>query len=318
VRLARLLLALILAAGCAAGLPVPVYEGAIDDAAGPFVLYGDSRPRLAGEIWRDDSTEGRLAVLAHLAELRPAFALNSGDLVAQGSHASDWAQLDRETAALRESGVPLFAGLGNHDLAGGAEDALYHVRRRFPSLRARRWYTLDHAGVRLVVLDTNLDATAAEERDAEFAWFVETLDAAERDSAVRDVIVVSHHPPFTNAPWHEPSGWVRDTLLPAAAAHGKVRAFVSGHAHTYERFRSGAIDCIVSGGGGAPLVPPRKDRRDYPDLYDGPRGHHVLLVRPGTPTTIEVQMLVAPGRWEVVDRVVLGAGAEKPAPPRRD
>jgi hypothetical protein len=302
-----LLVAAALGPGCGSvvAAPVPVYEGAVDDDRADFVVYGDSRPRLAAEVWRDDATEGRLAVIARIADLRPALALHSGDLVAQGADPCDWALFDRENAVLRERGVPLFAGLGNHDLCGDEDQALLNARRRFPSLRARRWYTLDHAGVRLVVLDTNLRSMPTGDRDAEAAWFRDALAAAEDDPAVRDVLVVTHHPPFTNAALHEPSRWVRETILAAAAACPKVRAFISGHAHTYERFRSGAIDCIVSGGGGAPLVPLRSGVHEFQDLYDGPRGHHVLVVRPGSPTTIDVDMLVAPRRWETVDHVVL-------------
>ena len=310
----------LLTAGACGSLPVPpVYEAApgtpLSTERGFFVLYGDARPRLALEVWRDDATEGRLAVIARIAELRPDFAVNSGDFVAQGADPADWAQFDREAAAIRANDIPLYAGLGNHDLAGDEGRALRNARSRFPSLRGRRAYTLDYGATRLVVLDTNLRSMPGNERDDEAAWLRTTLDAAEQDAAVREVLLVTHHPPFTNATAHEPSQWVRNVVLAIAHEHPKVSAIVSGHVHSYERFRSApvtghAIDCIVSGGGGAPLVPLRDEDRAYQDLYDGPggdrpRGHHILVVRPGNPTTVEVQMLTKPGQWEVVDRVTL-------------
>lgn len=292
--------------GCGSA-PPPVYEAPIGQDRGFFVIYGDSRPRILSEMGREDTSQSRLALLNRLTELRPDFALHSGDMVANGADGGDWEQLDRETYMLRSRGVPFYAGLGDQDLMGGEDMAMTHVVRRFPSLSGSRRYTLDHEGIRIVVVDTSVRSKSGPEQEAEAAWFAETLDAAEKDPAVRDVIVVSHHPPCTNEVDHESSPWVRAAFLDPARAHPKVHAFVSGGSHTYERFRSAGIDCIVSGGGGAPLVPLVKERPIYTDLYQGPRKHHFLIVRPGTPATIEVEMLTSKGKWEVVDKVVLGA-----------
>ncbi|MCE9636870.1 MAG: metallophosphoesterase [Planctomycetes bacterium] len=306
----------VLATGCRGLPPAPTYEAPIAGASGAFVVYGDSRPRMAAEVWRDDATPGRLAVIARIAELRPDFALNSGDLVAQGADRNDWAQYDRETAPIRDAGVPMFAGLGNHDLAGDESEALRNARARFPSLGRLRSFTLDEptgvpgASVRLVVIDTNFRAREDDDAEELTAWLRTTLDAAERDPGVRDVLLVTHHPPFTNAAMHGPSLWVRETALGMAKSHWKVRAIISGHVHSYERFRDGNagehVDCIVSGGGGAPLVTLNRDQPAYRDLYDGPRGHNILVIRTGPPLTIEAQVLTEDGRWEVVDRIVPG------------
>lgn len=295
------------AAGCASTpRPIPC-DGPISDEPATFILCGDARPRLAVEIWRERSDAERVAVMARMAAERPAFVLNTGDLVTQGDSRTDWARFDREMAVLRDAGVPCFAGLGNHDLAGDEDSALRNFFARFPTLGRRRNFVLRHRDCAIVQLDTNYRSMQIPDRETQAAWLTKTLDELQADAGVRLVVLATHHPPFTNVALHEPSGWVRDTLLPIAAARPKVRAVVSGHAHTYERFRSGTIECFVSGGAGAPLVGtrPREEWR-YDDLHDGPRRFHYLrCIHRDDALDIEVDMLLPDGRWDVVDRVTL-------------
>jgi 3',5'-cyclic AMP phosphodiesterase CpdA len=296
-----------IAAACASTpRPIPC-DGPISDESDTFILCGDARPRLTVEVWRDRSDAERIAVTARMAQARPAFVLNTGDLVTQGDSRTEWARFDREMAVMRDAGVPYFAGLGNHDLAGDEQSALLNFFARFPTLRHERSFVLRHRDCAIVQLDTNYRSMQTPDRIEQAAWLTRTLDALQADPAVRIVILGTHHPPFTNVALHEPSGWVRDTLVPIAAARPKVRAVVSGHAHTYERFRSGTIDCFVSGGAGAPLVGTRpREQWRFDDLYDGPRRFHFLrCTHRDDAIDIEVDMLLPDGRWDVVDRVTL-------------
>ena len=123
------------AVGCTSTPRPAVLDGAVRPEIDHFVLCGDSRPRLFGEIWRDVADVERRAVFAKLENEGPAFVLNTGDLVTQGDSRSDWARFDAETQGLRDAGIPYFAGLGNHDLAGDDASARLNFFARFPTLR---------------------------------------------------------------------------------------------------------------------------------------------------------------------------------------
>lgn len=306
-RVAAWIVALVLVA-CAAPPAPAVFDGVPKDERGVVVLYGDVRPRLAAEVWRKDSTRERLAVIDRIADEQPDLVINSGDLVADGWNTADWAQFDRETAPLRERGIPYVAGLGNHDLTGDRDRALGNFYARFPDARRQRWREVRVRDVAFLVLDTNLGALEPEERDAEIRWLDATLDRDEADPSVGTIVLVTHHPPFSNGVVHEASRWVREQVFERAVTRSKVRAVFSGHLHSYERFEVGGVQCVVSGGGGAPLMDVRTERPPYKDAYEGPRSFHFCRITLGTRITCEVVMLGPDGAWTVADRFEIWGG----------
>jgi len=316
-RLLLLLLPTLALAACrSVAAPVPC-SGEIEDRSGVFVLYGDTRPRLAAEVWRESSDRERLLVVDAIAAERPDFVLNSGDLVGRGESPWEWARFDAEIAPLQEAGIPYYASLGNHDLSGDDAHALHNFFARFPHLRGRRWYEVRHRALALIVLDTNLRNLDAAQRRDQLEWLHDRLAAAEADPGVRWVMVVTHYPPYTNATLHGPSAWVREHVLGAARTHPKLAAVVAGHVHSYERFAEPLpggrqLHVLVSGGGGAPLVSLRRDG-PFPDLYSGPRSFHYLRVTLSPDQLLLETVMLLPGdRWEVVDTVRVDDAAGSP------
>jgi 3',5'-cyclic AMP phosphodiesterase CpdA len=309
---ALLFFAVVVAGATCQGVPTDVRydasplpsEAAGDIAPLRFAICGDTRVRL--EPWRSSTREQRERVAAKVAELRPAFVLNSGDLVAAGGNWRSWQTFDRLSRGIREAGIRYLPALGNHEYVGRNEHALKMYFERFPALGGRKWYPYDAGPLRLLILDSNFDELEGEEAARQEEWLAGELDRSERDPAVRFVWLVCHHPPYTNGA-HEPSLQARRAFAGAALGRPKFRAMISGHVHSYERFEVGGRTYVVSGGGGAPLHDVETDpaRWRTAPAYLGParRGHHVIeceVTEEGVRAA--VLMLADDGSWPVADR----------------
>jgi len=295
------LLATLVVASCRAAPPA-VYGCDATVRRGEFVVCGDTRGWLMGELWRKPSGFERREVLAQIADEAPDFVLNTGDLVSAGSVAAEWEVFDVETAALREKGIGYAPVLGNHDLWPSPEGGLAEWFARFPFLDGRRWYELRYGRIDLLALDSNLAQLTPAQIDEESAWFRARLAAADADDSVRCVLVAMHHSPITNSVLPVGGERVRTLFVEPALAHRKVRAFVTGHVHSYEHFVGNGVHFLVSGGGGAPLMDVAGPTGAHRDLYDGPRGHHFVRMIPRDDRIdVEVEMLARDGRWFLAD-----------------
>ena len=293
-----------LAASCAstdAG-PLPSYRAAVAaDAPRMFVLFGDSRKTLGGEFWRARYDRERLEVIRALADERPAFIVNTGDLVSAGSDRAEWRQFHEENQPLFSRKVPYFPGLGNHEYMWNCREGLENYFASFPDLRGRKWYEVRFPPVLVLVLDSNLGELADGEVDAQDRWLSETLAAAGKDEGIRHVILACHHAPFTNSVVHGDSRDVQEHFLRRRSP--KVCVVFSGHVHAYERFLIDGVQCVVSGGGGAPLTPVDLEKPRHKDLYRGPAYrpfHYGRFTIDGPRLRCDVIMLQG-GAWKRVD-----------------
>lgn len=264
------------------------FTGALPPLSPPcrVVLYGDSRPHIAylgviGEFWREDPAESRRLIFRRLAEERPDLIVHSGDLVCAGSDLEDWRRFDAESEPLRAAGIPFYPALGNHEYTGDPERGLPAYFARFPRLEQRRWYPLRAGPILILVVDTNYLRLGRELRAEQDRWYAEQLQASDRDPAVRAVIVVGHHSPYTNGVTHGPDEEVQKRVVAPSKDFAKVRLFVTGHMHTYERFHVDGRIFVVSGGGGAPRMSVRTENPRLKDEFAGGRYRpfHYCLVR---------------------------------------
>ncbi len=252
-----------------------------------FAVVGDSRPGGIFSLFgRTNVNETRQVIIDKIAASNPAFVVNTGDLVKQGSDKKAWREFEVQNKIFKDKNILYCPILGNHDYSGNQLEALANYFECFPNVGKQLWYTLTYANCALVMLDSNFNKLSEEKIASQNKWLEETLARYQADSRISYVIAFFHNPPFTNSTIHKPDKLVQEYFVPRLEACPKVKFAFSGHVHTYERFRVNGINYIVTGGGGSPLdklPPPGKSR--YPDAFDTtgtkPRGTHFCLVTVG-------------------------------------
>lgn len=279
-------------AACAPAPPAIPFAGAFPAYAerGSFIVVGDLQRTSLLEAWREQNDPERARVVAEIARERPAFVAMTGDLVFGGASASQWAAFDQLAAPIREAGIPVVAALGNHEYWGG-RDGEAHFFARFPHLDRALWYTRAWGPIRLVVLNSNEGDLSTREWIQEQRWFARTLAALDEDRDVRGVLVLAHHPPFTNSTVTGDERHVQEAFLPAFFASKKALALMCGHVHSYERFERRGKTLVVSGGGGGPRAALKTGaaRRHADDKAVGPALRDFNFVR----MTIEAEGIAA-------------------------
>jgi hypothetical protein len=295
----------IVAASCATELdlgPIPSYEAALPEgAARPFIVYGDSRRRLTSEFWRGDNNAGRQAIVQALADERPAFIFNTGDLVMAGSERAEWRWFHEQNRPIFERQIPYFAGLGNHEYMWKSRQGMENFFAYFPQLKGRLWYEIRYPPALCLVLDSNFHELKDDEIEAQDRWLSEILAAAERDPAIHHVLLGFHHAPFTNCLSHSDSREVKEHFLSRLTP--KVHVVVTGHVHSYERFLVDGVQYLVSGGGGAPLMPVDIKKPHHEDQFHGPAyrpAHYCRFTPAGDRLTCDV-LMYRDGAWQRVD-----------------
>ncbi len=306
--MSRLVLALLaaasalLSASCAADPPLPPAPGRIrPDAPAIFVLVGDTQKTMTLEFWRPHYDAERRAVINAIFDREPAFVVNCGDVVCHGGRWADWRRFCDENERLFSHPVAYFPALGNHDYYGGS-DAFRLRAEVFPHVGTRRWYDVRFQSLLLLILDSNFDELNAEQIRSQDDWLESQLKSAEADASVGHVVLVCHHPPYSNAKGLSESREVQEHFVSRITP--KVRVFASGHVHNYERFEKQGVQFVVSGGGGGPTRDLETEQPRHPDLYTGSRErpfHYCLFTFSARSLKCGVFMLQKDDSWKHVD-----------------
>jgi predicted phosphodiesterase len=204
----------------------------LDRAAGPYTFA------VASDIHENAARLDTL--LSRLDWASVPFVIFNGDMV------NDFMSPDQPFTGFVDASVARFARRipfvytrGNHDVRGR------HARRLsdyFPTLDGKAYYSFDHGGIHVIVLDSGEDKVDSHEyynglvafddyRKEQAAWLAQDLrgDAARR---ARFRVVISHVPP------RGANGYAIEQVRAqweAAANAGKVDLWFSGHTHRFAR-----------------------------------------------------------------------------------
>jgi hypothetical protein len=258
----------------------------------------------------------RAWIFEEILALRPEAVVHAGDLVNLGWHGRAWEDFDRFHARLAGGGVPLYPVLGNHEgmiFQGAGERAF---QERFPFHR-KTGYARVVEGLGVVLLNSNLWQLSVEERRSQLAFLDSVLAAMDADAAVRAVVVVCHHSPYTNSMVVFPSIHSRVDFVPGYLGSRKAVLFVSGHAHAFEHFREEGKDFLVIGGGGGLQQPLLTGvMRRWEDRFPRPtprRMFHYLRVTLAGDTLVAVVRMLREDFTAFEDAYTVRAGV-----PRRE
>lgn len=215
--------------------------------------------------------------LAEVAALRPAFVINTGDLVMEGNAAppevvESWFELYRDLA--EASGLEIYETIGNNEIAGSGLAAFPRDDPRYGKGTYRRfygptWYSFDRGPFHFAALDAHTEASGE--------WDLERLSPEVRAWADADlsshhdrVLVVLNHEPFHHLP-----GWTLYEAVDDAGLltrHG-VAYSLAGHVHAngVERI-DGTLHVTTGALSGMRWVPP-------PSIH--PRGYRLFRAQEG-------------------------------------
>lgn len=213
-----------------------------------FAVYGDNR----------SYPKTHAAIVEAMAKHKPAFVINTGDLVSDGNKYDQWGPQFFAPLAKLSRHVPIYPALGNHE----GDGTLY---KKFFSLPEPEWYySYEYGNAKFVVLDSCFRKPDWFARDSKQGqWAVRELDT--RDATWK--FAAFHHPPYSSHPRRGCSLAHQATLCPTLEAHGVDVAF-NGHNHNYEcifpmrsRKRDDAkgVHYVITGGGGASTYAARVD-----------------------------------------------------------
>lgn len=162
----------------------------------------------------------------HALQPRPVAIVATGDLVDRGEP-EEYAELK---TILSEVEIPLYLGVGNHDLRGPFFDA-------FPAPMAQRdkhgfaQYAVEFGDLRLVMVDTldegKNDGAFCQKRAK---WLKDTLN---KRKSMATVVAIHHPPIMSGIQWMDPnpqSEWIQ-RLAGVLKDAKQVRSVICGHMH---------------------------------------------------------------------------------------
>jgi len=206
-----------------------------------FAVYGDTRT----------FPEDHRKVARAMRKAKPAFIINTGDLVSYGDRWPDWSEQYFAPLHPLFAEVPVWPVRGNHDGSAKSLRPLFH----FPGPPGWLYYRFDHGHARFIVLDGGLGRS----RPQMMYWLEEQLRAPPRPTWI---FIFNHYPSFGSvAKRSYGRGWERERLALLCQRYGVDMVF-SGHDHNYMRtvpilaFRAMGgrpTTYVVTAGGGAPL-----------------------------------------------------------------
>jgi hypothetical protein len=231
-------------------------------------------------------TQKNPAVVASLAkaawDLRPNFAVISGDLVDTGNSKLQWTEQFFAPMRPLFERIAFYPVLGNHE---GNTDYYY----QYMSLPDPEYfYTYSYGNTQFFMLDTNRDVRPGTEQ---YEWLERELAA----SKARWKICVHHQPPYSSDDdygndWKRPikKATLGDTKSkPLVELYDKhaVDIVWCGHIHSYERTwlirggkpveKDGTL-YMITGGGGGPLETPGPFRPGFQRHVK--QGHHFCYI----------------------------------------
>jgi 3',5'-cyclic AMP phosphodiesterase CpdA len=243
-----------------------------------------------------------------LEEQNVSAVIHGGDLTSFGSSQRSWSRIRPFLDSLHARSIPFLAVKGNHDYFFAASAAMRNFKKYVPE-SSNDYSARAFGPVVVILLNSNFLQLQESSISRQKAWYASTMDDYEKESVVRFIITVDHHPPFTNGEIVSWSEEVRRDFLPPFFNSPKSVVFIAGHAHRFEHFRKRGKEFLVIGGGGGLLHGSRRNPVEH-DLYEGAVGgkfFHYLRCSASSNSLLFEVVKVSPNstQTEIVHRFTL-------------
>ena len=224
-----------------------------------------------------DNERATASIFDQIVQLRPSVLFILGDVTSWGAKERKWSAMDRYLKRCRESGIPVHALLGNHDVMGNARNGESNFLGRFPDFVKTGYYQVVDS-IAIVMLNSNFRKMTKQEVEIQQKRYRETLASLDLDPGVKVIVVTCHHAPYSNSKTVGSSIPVQEHFVPLFLQTRKCRLFITGHAHAFEHFNMSGKDFLVIGGGGGLHQPLGHDLADLQPDYK-PLFHFLTLTR---------------------------------------
>ena len=196
---------------------------------------------------RDCNMHDRLKrVAAEVAKLapRPVCAVVNGDLAHKTGTAAEYELFAELIEPVREAGIPLHLGLGNHDNFTRFAEGLGKLRPKDRPVEGKQVTVVELERVNLFVLDSfdPKNTVGGVLGEAQRKWLAQALD----DRKAKPAVVFAHHPLQFDAPKGGKANGIADTtdFWPLVKDRAQVKAFVFGHTHTWKLAEKDGVHLI--------------------------------------------------------------------------
>lgn len=196
---------------------------------------------------RDCNMADRLKlVAAEVAKLspRPACAVVNGDLAHKTGTAVEYKLFASLIEPVREAGIPLHLGLGNHDNFTRFAEGLDKLRPKDKPVEGKQVTVIELERANLFVLDSYdpKNTVGGILGESQLKWLTKALD----DRKTKPAIVFAHHPLQFDAPKSGKANGIADTtdFWPVLKDRAQVKAYVFGHTHTWKLAERDGIHLI--------------------------------------------------------------------------
>ena len=143
----------------------------------------------------------------------------------------------------RETTIPYYPILGNHDVAGKPDVQIQYSgvdsRWDFPSRYYKRIYTKDDVTICLIMMDTN------RANSTQMAWIDEQLGTLECNSKTSWPIISGHYPIYSSGIYTD-EDFLKQNLVPILHKYD-VPLYLCGHEHLHAIFYDEHLTQITSG-----------------------------------------------------------------------
>ena len=196
---------------------------------------------------RDCNMADRLkAVAAEVAKLapRPVCAVVNGDLAHKTGTAAEYKLFASLIEPVREAGIPLHLGLGNHDNFTRFAEGLDKLRPKARPVEGKQVVVIELERANLFVLDSYdpKNTVGGILGESQLKWLAKALD----ERKTKPAVVFAHHPLQFDAPKSGKANGIADTtdFWPVLKDRAQVKAYVFGHTHTWRLAERDGIHLI--------------------------------------------------------------------------